>query len=185
MMIAGAALGAGLLYSTANKRVEVMVAATELQAGTQISKDQLRIAEVAYDQNGPARFAMKDEFPLYDGKYLISRVPAGAPLSADMVTDRPAPEASKVAVSAALPLGRMPAEAIAGRAVTLVKLTEAKADDAASTVVAERARIISRVEASDGGAIATFEVEGSTYTQVAQAGSSEKLAVVLLPEEDR
>lgn len=142
LLVVVSALGGVLLFSANDDRIEVLVAAAELQPGVPVEPTDLRIARVAVG-DGVATVDPDDAGQLA-GRQPVGRVPAGTLLSPGMFVDEVALGAGEVVVGAALDPGEAPLSGLqVGSAVELVAIElgeeqgqeTAAADDAAVTPI--------------------------------------------------
>ncbi len=119
LMIAGSMLGFALWSSSQSTRRPIVVAAGPIDAGAVVTEFDLRVASVAIDGDVAALAA--DDAHLIVGDIARGPIPAGTPLSIEMVTSGAAVPDDHVVVGAALSPGEYPTSALrAGDRVEVV-----------------------------------------------------------------
>lgn len=178
LLIVGGAAAAGLLALRSDERVEVLVAARDIPAGSAISAADLTTVPVAAEGT---RLIPASQDELVAGRYARTSIAQGQLLDTTMLVASAPLQPGLVAVGASLAAGRMPASGLeSGDVVQLVRV----ADSEGAILVAD-ARVGGYRETDSGGlgstaATVTFivpERDGATVAAVAAAG---ELAVVLV-----
>src|SRR5262245_46834333 len=106
LLVVLCALGGVLLFSSADERTEVLVAARDLEPGEPISRGDLRIARLAVD-GGVGSLSPADVDGLV-GRISVGRIPAGALLAGGMFADELPLAADEMVFGAALDPGEAP-----------------------------------------------------------------------------
>jgi SAF domain len=118
------ALGGVLLFSTAEERTEVLVAAGDLEPGEPISRGDLRIERVVLDGGvGSLSPAAVDELV---GQLAVGRIPAGTLLAPGMFAPEVPLAANEIVFGAALDPGEAPLSGVqVGAPVELLDVARA------------------------------------------------------------
>jgi hypothetical protein len=118
------ALGGVLLFSSADDRTEVLVAAAELEPGRPIGRADLRIARLAIDGNVASLSpAAVDELV---GRLPVGRIPEGTLLAEEMFADEVPIGADEMVFGAALDPGEAPLSGVqVGAPVELLDVPKA------------------------------------------------------------
>lgn len=177
LLIVGGAAVAGLLAVRSDARVPVLVAAQDIDAGEEITADRVRTAQVASEG---LLLVPASQQGLVLGQYARRPISQGQLIDTTMLTKLRTLQDGKVAVGAALAVGRAPASGLEpGDIVQLVRVV-----DAGGEVVVPDAIVSSAVAAGDspGGSTLTTtlivdEDDGATVAGIAAEG---QLAVVLV-----
>lgn len=183
LLMAGCAAIAGALVLGADDRTEVVVAARDIPAGTQITEEDVAAGELA--GSGVAAISGADADALL-GQTATTAIPAGALLHADMVARAPTPGAGLQAVGVALAPGRLPAELAAGRDV-VVQLVPAGVDAAAGgeapagSVLVSSAEVLSVTADPSGSWLVSLAVADEDAADVSAAAAVNRVAVAMLP----
>jgi hypothetical protein len=195
LLMLGCGAAAGALVLAADASLTVLAAARELPAGTVITAQDLRAAELS--GSGLAAIPA-DKAGTLLGKTVLGAVPAGTLLNAGMVASAPPPGRGKIAVGLALEASQLPAaELTAARQVEIYRLpasTDAvpaagnpdlagaqQPTAGAGQVLVPRAQVLSVTPGSTGGFLVTVEVDAALAAEVSTAGASGRVAVGLLP----
>ena len=118
LLVAVCALGAVLLYRSAARRVDVLVAANDLQPGSPITSGDLRITRVSTDTN--ARFVAATNAAELIGRVPLGFVPSGTALNVGMVAPTPQLPAGDSVVGAVLDPGALPLALVSGETVEVL-----------------------------------------------------------------
>jgi len=177
LLIVGGATVAGLLALRADTRVPVLVLTSDVVTGQRITADVLGVTQVAAEDTLLIPASQQD---LAVGRYAKQPLSQGQLLDSTMLTDRQALTDGKVAVGAALPIGRVPATGLKpGDVVQLVHVLAGE-----GTVLVPDALVTSAVSASDspgGGTLtATFVLDESDGAKIAGVAAEGQLAAVLV-----
>jgi len=141
LLVVLSALGGVLLFSASDDRIEVLVAAADLQPGEPVEHADLRIARVAVDA-GMATIEPDGAAELV-GRQPIGRVPAGTLLSAGMFAEELPLAADEVVIGAALDPGEAPLSSLqVGAGVELITLDVGDPADGEEPVNRGRAAVI-------------------------------------------
>jgi hypothetical protein len=100
------ALGGVLLFSAADDRTEVLIAARDLEPGQPISRGDLRVARLAVD--GSVGSLSTADVDALVGRLPVGRIPAGALLAGGMFADELPLAADEMVFGAALDPGEAP-----------------------------------------------------------------------------
>ncbi len=106
LLVVLCALGGVLLFSTADDRTEVLVAADDLAAGEPITRRDLRIERITID--GDIRSLAPADADALVGRLPVGRIPAGTLLARDMFADEVPLAADEMVFGAALDPGEAP-----------------------------------------------------------------------------
>lgn len=121
LLVVLSALGGVLLFASNDDRVEVLVAAADVQPGIRLERTDLRIARVAVD-GGVATVAPAAADDVI-GRKAVGRVPAGTMLSPGMFADELPMDGGEVVFGAALDPGEAPLSGLqVGAQVELVAM---------------------------------------------------------------
>jgi hypothetical protein len=144
LLVVLSALGGVLLFSASDDRVEVLVAAGDLQPGGSVEHADLRIARVAVDA-GVATIGPDGAADLI-GRQPIGRVPAGTLLSAGMFAEELPLAAGEVVIGAALDPGEAPLSGLqVGAGVELVVLDLADPEQGGERIGADASAAITPI----------------------------------------
>jgi Flp pilus assembly protein CpaB len=169
------------LAAAGDDTVPVLALARDVEAGQMLSAEDLRVADLA----GSGLTALSaDGADAVVGQMVTATLPAGTLLNDSMLTGTPMPGAGLQLVAVAVKPGGVPAEAVPGRDVTLIRVTTT-ADPSAGAdpvVLVPRARVVSvRTETTNGLVILSVQVPEDVALPVAQASAVGAVAVTLLP----
>jgi len=106
LLVAGSAAVAGLLALRIDERVDVLVARTDIPAGTRITESMLAVAPVAAQGVDLVPASRRS---LVVGRYAAVPIPAERLIDTNMVTDRAALRGGTVAIGVVLAPGASPA----------------------------------------------------------------------------
>lgn len=169
------------LASGGEHRLAVLALARDVPAGHVLSGEDLRVAHVSGD--GVSALSATGRGALI-GQTLTASLPVGTLLNASMLSSIPVPAAGLQLVAVAVKPGGVPAEATAGRDVTLIRVSTPgpPGGQPASQVLVARARLVSvRTEPASGLSVLSVQVPTASGVAVAQASASGAVAVALLP----
>lgn len=169
------------LATAGNDRLEVLALARDVQAGQILAAQDLRVAHLA--GSGLSALSAQGAAGIV-GQTVTATLPAGTLLNNRMLTQSPLPAGGRQLVAVAVKPGGVPAEAVPGRDVTLVRVitTADPQPGAAPTVLVSRARVVSvRSETTNGLVVLSVQVPDSAAVPVAQASAAGAVAVTLLP----
>ena len=169
------------LASRGQQRLAVLALARDVSAGQVVTAQDLRVAHVSGD--GVSALSANGSAALI-GQTLTATLPAGTLLNASMLSPISVPAAGMELVAVAVKAGGVPAEAAAGRDVTLIRVAAAggSAERTAAQVLVARARLVSvRTEPSTGLVVLSVQVPATATVGVTQASASGAVAVALLP----
>jgi flagella basal body P-ring formation protein FlgA len=179
LLIVGGAAVAGLLAMRADQRVAVLVAATTIPAGGQITQESLTTTRVAGEDTLLIPASQIDQLV---GQYARVEIRDGQLIDTQMVGDSGLLQPGRVAVGAALAPGRLPASGLQpGDVVDLVRVGDGEGE-----VIVEEAVVSSANEGADsaaGGAagyVVTFIVDRDDAATVSAVGAANQLAAVLV-----
>ena len=175
LLIVGGAATAGLLALRADDRTQVLVARTDIPAGTRITDELLATTPVASEGT---LLVPADQAASVYGRYTRVAVTAGQLLDTSMVTRSAPLGEGQVAVGASLGAGRTPASGLEpGDVVQLVRT-----GDTAGEVLVPDARVSSvrSDETAAGATTVTFIVDEADGAQIATVAASDSLAAVLV-----
>lgn len=182
VLVVGFGLAAVLWQSSSSRRVPVTVLARDVRRGDVIQPADLRPEPVGAGEGVPL-VAWSDHHRLV-GSVARADLPAGLPLRAELVGDRPALEAGEGLVALRLAAGAFPAGSLeAGDTVDVVYAPPAGADaDPASpvTVVAAGAVVWDVVDLADveASALVTLRLPVAAAHQVSTVAGSVRLVRV-------
>jgi hypothetical protein len=124
LLVVLCALGGVLLFSSADDRTEVLVAARDLEQGEPISRGDLRIARLAVD--GSVGSLSPADVDGLVGRLPVGRIPAGALLAGGMFADELPLAADEIVFGAALDPGEAPLSGVeVGAPVDLLDVPKA------------------------------------------------------------
>lgn len=173
LMIAGSMLGFALWSSSQSTRQPILVAASTIDAGTIVTEADLTVASVAID--GDIAHLDAADAHLVVGEVARGPIPAGTPLSAELVTTGDAVPAGHVVVGALLSPGEYPTSAL-------------RAGDQVEVVGTGGGLVISTAPVDGGGAAttaATVSTAAVWSVETIHSSSEPKLFVSLLvPDAD-
>ncbi len=178
LLIVGGAAAAGLLALRADERVEVLVAARDIPAGSAISGADLTTVPVAAEGT---KLIPASQGDLLAGRYARTSIAAGQLLDTTMLVTSAPLQPGLVAVGASLAAGRMPASGLEqGDLVQLVRVV-----DGQGTILVPDARVGGYRENESGGlgssaATVSFIVPDRDGASVAAVAAAGELAVVLI-----
>jgi flagella basal body P-ring formation protein FlgA len=179
LLIVGGAAVAGLLAMRTDQRVAVLVAATTIPAGGQITQESLTTTQVAGEDTLLIPASQLDQLV---GQYARVEIRDGQLIDTQMVGDSGLLQPGRVAVGAALAPGRLPASGLqSGDVVDLVRVGDGEGE-----VIVEEAIVSSANEGADstaGGAagyVVTFIVDRDDAATVSAVGAANQLAAVLV-----
>jgi hypothetical protein len=118
LLVAACALGAVMLSRSSARRLDVLVAARDLQPGSPIGAADLRITRVSTDTS--ARFVAATNADALIGRIPRGFVPAGTPLNVGMVAPSPQITAGDSVVGAVLEPGAAPVALATGETVEVL-----------------------------------------------------------------
>ena len=174
-------VGTATLVAAGNDSVPVLALAQDVEAGQVLTADDLRVAELA----GSGLSALSaDGAGAVVGQMVTATLPAGTLLNDSMLTPTPLPAAGLQLVAVAVKPGGVPAEAVPGRDVTLIRVVTTADPNAGAdpAVLVARARVVSvRTETTNGLVILSVQVPAEAAMPVAQASAAGAVAVTLLP----
>lgn len=175
------AVASAALATAGNDRLRVLALARDVPAGHVLTEDDLRVAELS----GRGLSALSaDGASVVVGQTMTASLPAGTLLNDSMLSATPLPGVGLQLVALAVKPGGVPAEAVPGRDVALVRVVTA-ADPSGSaqpTVLVPRARVVSvRTDIGNGLVVLSVQVPANTAVAVAQASAAGAVAVTLLP----
>jgi hypothetical protein len=178
LLIVGGAAAAGLLALRADERVEVLVAARDIPAGSTITAEDMTTVPVAAEGT---RLVPASQRGLVDGRYARTSISAGQLIDTTMLAETAPLQPGLVAVGASLAAGRMPASGLeSGDVVQLVRVS-----DGEGRVLVDDARVGGYRETEGGGlgssaATVSFIVPDTDGASVAAVAAAGELAVVLV-----
>ena len=174
-------VGSATLVAAGNDSVPVLALARDVDAGQVLTADDLRVADLA----GSGLSALSaDGAGAVVGQMVTATLPAGTLLNDSMLTSTPLPAAGLQLVAVAVKPGGVPAEAVPGRDVTLIRVVTTGDPNAGAdpAVLVPRARVVSvRTETTNGLVILSVQVPAEAALPVAQASAAGAVAVTLLP----
>lgn len=174
-------VGSATLAASGNDRVPVLALARGVEAGHTLTADDLRVAELA--GSGLSALSANGADTVV-GQMVTATLPTGTLLNDSMLTSRPLPGAGLQLVAVAVKPGGVPAEAVPGRDVTLIRVVTTADPNAGAqpAVLVQRARVVSvRTETTNGLVILSVQVPADAALPVAQASAAGAVAVTLLP----
>lgn len=185
LLVLLSALGGVLLFTSADDRAEVLVAATDLEPGRAVGLDDLRIERVAV--SGGVRSVPAAAAAELVGQHPTGRIPAGTLLSPTMFDAAIPLAADEMVVGAALDPGEAPLTAVeVGAAVELIEVALGRPGE--DTGSADAARPIGRgtvwaVEPVATGQLwLSVRVERDVGMAVSLAAAQDRLRVALVGE---
>jgi hypothetical protein len=168
------------LAAASDHRVKVLALARDVQAGQALSAQDLKAAEIS--GSGVRALGAVGASSLV-GQTVTASLSAGTLLNPSMLTAAPLPGAGLQLVALAVKPGGVPAEAVPGRNVSIVRVVAAA--DGKTTVPAvlvEKALLVSvRTDISSGTVVLSVQVPTAAVVNVAQASAAGAVAVTLLP----
>ncbi|MDT0166785.1 SAF domain-containing protein [Actinotalea sp. AC32] len=178
LLIVGGAAVAGLLALRADARTPVLVAARDIAAGAEITRDDLTTAPVAADGTMLVPADRADEVL---GTYARTGISAGQLLDTAMVTQTATLQPGLVAVGAVLEAGRAPASGLLpGDVVQLVDVADGSTLVPDALVSSARSQGDGDAVGSSRGLVATLIVDDRDGAAVATLAASGNLAAVLV-----
>ncbi len=127
LLVVLCALGGVLLFSSADHRTEVLVAAGDLEAGEPITRGDLRIERITID--GDVRSLSPADVDALVGLLPVGRIPAGTLLARGMFADEVPLAADEIVFGAALDPGEAPLSGVrVGAPVELLDVPKAGLD---------------------------------------------------------
>lgn len=171
------------LVTAGHDRVAVLALARDVHAGQQLTAADLRVAHLSGD--GISALAATSAAGLV-GQTVTASLPAGTVLNPQMLTATPLPAAGSQLVAVAVKAGGVPAEATAGRDVTLVRVqpnaTSNGAAAAEPVLLVTKARVVSvQTDPASGLVVLSVQVPAAAAAAIAQASAAGAVAVTLLP----
>jgi hypothetical protein len=143
LLVVGAAATAGLLAIRLDERVPILVAATDIPVGKEITRQDLAVARVASSE---LKLIAAEDVAAVEGRYATQSIPAGRPLDAQMLGDSGLLKPGWVALGVVIKPGNVPATGLqSGDRVKVYK-----AVDGAGTLLTNDA-IVSSVSSDEGG----------------------------------
>jgi hypothetical protein len=181
LLIVGGATVAALLAIRADERVPVLMVERPLEAGAQITANDLGTTQVASEGTLLIPASQLDQVV---GRYTTVRIQQGQLLDTSMIgTSSMLNNDGHVAVGASLAAGRYPASGLLpGDVVNLIAVRQ----DGTGEVIAERVRVSSATggggsdPVAGGGITATFIVPTSSHATVAAWAANNNLSVALV-----
>ncbi|MFN0280719.1 MAG: SAF domain-containing protein [Kineosporiaceae bacterium] len=178
LLVAGSAALAGLLALRIDERVDVLVARTDIPAGTQITESMLAVAPVAAQG---VNLVPASRRSLVVGRYAAVPIPAERLIDTNMVTDRSALRGGTVAIGVVLAPGTAPAGGLEPGDRVTVYGTDAEGE------VLTREAVVSSVKVPESGSfgstgsdtVATLIVPEGVAAAVTAANAAGKLALGL------
>jgi hypothetical protein len=184
-LVLACALGAALLARSSAHRVQVVVAAHDLQPGVAIQPSDLRVTGVSPDTN--ARFIAASAAGDVIGHLPRGFIPAGTPLNAAMVAETVQVPIGNTIVGAVLSPGAVPTALQVGQRVDVVVVAKDSGGATAaqtSPAVVGPAVVYSVAPAAsnaDGGEWVSLEAQQSLGPVIAQAAQDGVLRLELVP----
>ena len=184
LLVVLCALGGVLLFSSADDRTEVLVAARDLEPGEPISRGDLRIARVAID--GSVGSLSPADVDGLVGRLPVGRIPSGALLAGGMFADELPLAADEMVFGAALDPGEAPLSGVQISApVDLLDVPKATpgATDAGATskaVVIGSGTVWAVEEMATGQLWLSMRVPREVGLTASEAAQSDTLRVVLV-----
>jgi hypothetical protein len=169
------------LATSGDDRTRVLALARDVQAGQVLSASDLRVAELAGSGLSAVSASAAD---LVVGQTVTATLPAGTLLNDSMLRRAPLPGQGLQLVAVAVKPGGVPAEAVPGRDVTLIRIVAVGTAPGRGmpTVLVPAARVVSvHTEAATGVQVLSVQVPDSAAMAVAQASAAGAIAVTLLP----
>ncbi|MDP3713760.1 MAG: SAF domain-containing protein [Mycobacteriales bacterium] len=159
----------------------VIALARDVQAGQVLTLEDLRVAEL--DGSGLTALSA-DGLSALVGQTATASLPAGTLLNSRMLSAAPLPAAGLQLVAVAVKPGGVPAEAVPGRDVMLLRVvtTADPTRTAEPAVLVAKARVVSvATESANGLVVLSVQVPQAAAPPVAQASAAGAVAVTLLP----
>ncbi len=184
-LVVACALGAALLARSSAHRVQIVVAAHDLQPGVAIRPSDLRLNGVSPDTN--ARFIAASAADDVIGHLPRGFIPAGTPLNAAMVAETVQVPAGDTIVGAVLSPGAVPTALQVGQRVDLVVVAKdggGAAPAQTSPAVVGTAVVYSVGSTGDstgGSEWVSLEAQQSLGPVIAQAAQDGVLRLELVP----
>lgn len=182
LLILVGALGSALIAYRTGDRVDVLVAARDIEPGTQVTREDFTIARVAHEGGAVVEAAAMDNFV---GAFATSHIPEGTLVINRMftVTDVVPSGAQLVGVAAQLSL--RPSEVIRqGDVVALYSVPpDSTVGDAEALVPAARVMHVAATSATSDLIHLTVLIADDQVAQVVQLNSYGQLAVTRLPDD--
>lgn len=179
--ILGSAAVFGSLYLNAGDRMEVLVAAGDIQPGEQITRAQLTVGLAAGEDFSAIKAANRSQ---YVGKIARGFIPKGSVVTDSHFAQQEGMQPGTVATPLELAAGRVPHGLTQGREITVWSVgSGAQGDDKApgSTRLVERALVTNVNESPNGGVILTIITTEGEAQQLASLAARKSVAVSLLP----
>jgi hypothetical protein len=175
------ATGSAALMLAGRDTVQVVALARQVQAGQVLTVEDLRVAELG--GNGLSAMSA-DGLSSLVGQTVTATLPAGTLLNSSMLSTAPLPATGLQVVAVAVKPGGVPAEAVPGRDVMLLRVvtTADPTRGAEPQVLVAKARVVSvRTEAANALVVLSVQVPQGAALPVAQASAAGAVAVTLLP----
>jgi hypothetical protein len=183
LLVVLCALGGVLLFSSADDRTEVLVAARDLEPGQPISRGDLRIARLSVD--GSVDSLSSADVAGLVGRLPVGRIPSGALLAGGMFADELPLEAGEMVFGAALDPGEAPLSDVGiGAQVELLDVPKATpgaidaADPAASVIGSGTVWAVEQL--ATGQLWISMRVPRDVGLTASEASQNDTLRVVLL-----
>lgn len=182
LLIVGGAAVAGLLAMRVDERVPVIAANQEIPVGTQITAEMLATARVAADSESLIPASQADDLV---GRYAKVDIAPNQLFDTNLLSEEGWLSDGRVAVSAALEAGRVPASGGGLRPGDIVQLIRVD-DEGDGEVIVDRAQVGSSLAgetagtAGAGAATVTFVLDESEAATVAAVAAQNQLSVVLV-----
>lgn len=172
-------LSAALAAAT-DHRVKVLALARDVQSGQVLTAQDLKVAEIS--GSGVRALGAAGASSLV-GQTVTASLPAGTLLNPSMLTAAPLPGAGLQLVALAVKPGSVPAEAVPGRNVSIVRVvTAADGKTTEPAVLVDKALLVSvRTDTPSGTMVLSVQVPTAAVVNVAQASAAGAVAVTLLP----
>jgi hypothetical protein len=181
LLVLACAAGTAAMVTAGQDSVQVVALARDVQAGQVLTADDLQVAEL--DGTGLSALSA-DGVGALVGQSATASLPAGTLLNSSMVSTSPLPGAGLQLVAVAVKPGGVPAEAVPGRDVVLLRVVTTSDPTRATEpqVLVAKARVASvRTESANGLVVLSVQVPQAAALGVAQASAAGSVAVTLLP----
>jgi SAF domain len=179
LLVVLCALGGALLFSRADERTKVLVAAAEMRPGEPLETADLRVAEIAV--SGDVAVVPPERADELVGMTPLGRIPAGTLLNPAMFTSDAPLAAGEMIVGAALPPGAAPMSQLdVGAAVELLYTAEGSGVGVVPAEVLGRGTVWAVEPLATGDTWVSLRVSDEVGRTSAQAEQQGALRVVLV-----
>lgn len=182
LLVAGSVLAFVLVLLASNERTPILVAGSDIEAGSIIEVADVVVVQVAADPN--VDFVTRDERDLVVGQRARTLISAGTPLSPGLIVEEDRLPEGDAIVGAVLSAGEYPASAISlGDRVVLLDVGTQGSGDTATEIGSATVWAIEAVaEQSEPRFFISFAVPVDQQLAVAAAAGNDRLRVSLVDQ---